>query len=47
MSTGRRSEDDCDLAANLDNPSTLCCAWDTPFLTQVKFLGSYTLPYDF
>ena len=47
MSTGRRSEDDCDLAANLDNPSTLYCAWETPFLTQVKFLGSYTLPYDF
>ena len=34
MSTGRASEDDCDLAANLDNPSTLYCAWERPFLTQ-------------
>ena len=46
VSTGRQSEDDCELAAALDNPSTLYCAWQTPFLTQVKFLSSYTLPYD-
>ena len=46
VSTGRQSEDDCEFAAALDNPSTLYCAWQTPFLTQVKFLSSYTLPYD-
>ena len=46
LSTGRQSEDDCEVAANVDNPNILYCAWQTPFLTQVKFLGSYTLPYD-
>ncbi len=32
--------------ANLNNPSQLFCSTKTPFLTQVKLLGSYTLPYD-
>ena len=56
LSTGRTTEDDCDLIANLNNPSgssntgtqvsALHCAMQTAFLTQVKFLGSYPLPYD-
>ena len=46
VSTGRTSSNICDLNANLNNPSQLFCATQTPFLTQVKLLGSYTLPYD-
>ena len=46
VSTGRTSTDQCDLNVNLNNPSQLYCATETPFLTQVKLLGSYTLPYD-
>ena len=58
LSTGRKSEDDCDLNANLNNPtgsgsltgsaqfSRLDCSRQEPFLTQLKLLGSYTLPYD-
>jgi hypothetical protein len=44
VSTGRTSTDDCDLRANLDNPSQLYCHVDTKFLTQVKGLGSYVIP---
>lgn len=46
LSTGRTSNDICDLNANLNNPSQLFCSTQTPFLTQVKLLGSYPLPYD-
>jgi hypothetical protein len=46
VSTGRTTEDQCELNANLNNPSQLFCATETPFLTQVKLLGSYTLPGD-
>ena len=46
VSTGKTAYDRCDLNANLNNPSQLFCATETPFLTQVKLLGSYTLPYD-
>jgi hypothetical protein len=31
-------------ASNSDFPSTLYCHVDTPFLTQVKLIGSYTIP---
>jgi hypothetical protein len=44
LSTGRTSTDTCDLVANLDNPSPLYCHVDTAFLTQVKLLGTYTVP---
>ena len=52
LSTGRRSENLCDLNANLNNPagsdtsSSLDCERQEPFLTQVKMIGSYTLPGD-
>ncbi len=46
LSTGRTSNDICDLNASLNNPSQLFCSTQTPFLTQVKLLGSYPLPWD-
>lgn len=53
VSTGRGTQDQCEVNANLNNPagdadirtSALHCATQEPFLTQVKFLGAYTLPY--
>jgi hypothetical protein len=43
-STGRRVTDDCDIRPRLDNPSLLYCHVANAFLTQVKFIGSYTIP---
>ena len=44
VSTGRTSTDDCEVVEALDNPSPLHCHVDTKFLTQIKFLGAYTIP---
>ncbi len=44
LSTGRTSTDSCELAPKVDNPSTRFCHVDTPFLTQVKLIGSYVVP---
>jgi hypothetical protein len=48
LSTGRTSTDNCDLIRKLPelSPATPAdyCHVDTKFLTQVKFLGSYTIP---
>jgi hypothetical protein len=53
VSTGSTKLDSCDVAPNAPNPGSdgsvdpdPFCASKSPFLTQVKFLGSYTLPYD-
>jgi hypothetical protein len=44
LSTGRTVTDECEIRAKLDNPSLLYCRVVTPFLTELKFLGSYTIP---
>jgi hypothetical protein len=44
VSTGRAMTDNCDIVAKLDNPSPLYCRVEGQFLTQVKLLGSYTVP---
>jgi hypothetical protein len=45
VSTGKTLTDSCDVVGKIDNPSTLYCRVETPFLTQVKLLGAYTLPW--
>ena len=47
ISTGRTSRDNCEILAALPEAAplgVLYCHQDTKFLTQLKFLGSYTLP---
>jgi hypothetical protein len=44
VSTGRTSTDNCDVVSRVDNPSPLYCHVDTAFLTQVKLIGTYTVP---
>ena len=53
ISTGKTSRDSCEFLSNLPERQDLdgelspaFCAADTPFLAQVKLLGSYTFPYD-
>jgi hypothetical protein len=45
LSTGKRVTDNCDVVTRIDNPSTYQCHQESPFITQVKFLGSYPLPW--
>jgi hypothetical protein len=45
VSTGKTTTDNCDVVAKVDNPSTRFCHRETPFLTQVKLLGAYSLPW--
>ena len=47
MSTGRTSRDNCEILALVPEAAPLgvaYCHQDTKFLTQVKFLGTYTVP---
>ena len=52
VSSGRKTESDCDLIANLNSPGGAAgrsrddCERQEPWLTQVKMIGSYTLPGD-
>jgi hypothetical protein len=43
-STGRETTDNCDVVAKLDNPSPLYCRQQGNFLTNIKFLATYTVP---
>jgi hypothetical protein len=45
LSTTKSVADNCDVVTRLDNPSTRFCHVETPFLTQLKFHGSYALPW--
>jgi hypothetical protein len=44
ISTGRPITDNCDVVIKLDNPSQLYCHSEGKFLTQLKLLGTYTVP---
>lgn len=44
FSTGRTTTDNCDVVTKTDNPSPLYCRQQTNFLSQLKFLGTYTVP---
>jgi hypothetical protein len=44
LSTGKTTTDNCDVVTKLDNPSTLYCYVEEPFLTQVKIQSMYTVP---
>ena len=55
VSTGRTYEEDCEVVRNLPEATPAAraaansdrfCRTQSPFLTQVKMLGAYTLPYD-
>jgi hypothetical protein len=43
-STDRRTTDNCDIVAKVDNPSPLYCLQQGKFLTNVKFLATYVVP---
>jgi hypothetical protein len=46
MSTGKTVTDDCDVAPKIGSPQNRFCHTDTRYLTQVKVLASYSLPWD-
>jgi hypothetical protein len=53
ISTGSTYQEDCDVVRNLPEAAAATsvnsdrfCSTKSPFLTQVKLLGAYTLPYD-
>jgi hypothetical protein len=45
VSTGKLVTDNCDVVTKIDNPSRYLCHLESPFLSQVKFIGSYPLPW--
>jgi hypothetical protein len=44
VSTGRSITDNCDIVTKVDNPGQRFCHVEGKFLTQVKLLGTYTIP---
>jgi hypothetical protein len=45
FSGGSLLTDECDIVTKVDNPSTFNCRQESAFLTQIKLLGSYPLPW--
>ncbi|MBM3772003.1 MAG: hypothetical protein FJW27_12115 [Acidimicrobiia bacterium] len=45
LSVGRRMTDNCDVVAKIDNPSQYLCKQVGNWLPQIKFLGTYPLPW--
>jgi hypothetical protein len=45
FSGGRQMADNCDVVGKVDNPGTYLCHRESAFLTQVKLLGTYPLPW--
>jgi hypothetical protein len=45
MSVGRRMTDNCDVVDKVDNPSPYLCRQVGNWLPQIKFLGTYPLPW--
>jgi hypothetical protein len=52
LSTGKRTTDNCDIVTKVPEAATtgrangpLFCHQESPFLSQLKFLGSYPLPW--
>ena len=43
-STQRQSTDNCDVVTKVDSPSPLYRHVQGRFLTQIKFMGSFTIP---
>jgi hypothetical protein len=44
VSTGRTVTDNCDVVPKIDSPSRRFCHVQNAFLTQIKAIGSYTIP---
>lgn len=45
ISSGRTMTDNCDVAPTLQDPTVRFCRLTTPFLTQIKAVGAYGLPW--
>ena len=45
LSTGKTLTDNCDVVGKIDSQHARYCRVETPYLTQVKLLGAYTLPW--
>ena len=45
FSGGKQMMDECDIVGKIDNPSTFQCHRESAFLTQVKLMGAYPLPW--
>ena len=45
LSVGRRMTDNCDVVGKIDNPSPYLCSLVSNWLPQIKFLGTYPLPW--
>jgi hypothetical protein len=45
LDSGKDVADNCDVVTKVNNPSTYNCHQESPYLTQVKLLATYPLPW--